>query len=244
MIKIIICFLFTVNAYGFQFYTVDLPPFSYVKGKSISGPMFEIAKLTCEQTKLDCSFHTAPWKRIMKGVKDGDIEACYVYGKNKLRKSWSYFSPPIVSSEYGFLYHESYQKPLKSYQDLKDKIIVVHEKSNTHKKIIELQKTYPNFKIQTGIDIQTILKMVANKRFSTNTYLYGNKDILLYLAKQSKFEFMKYSLKDQVVNYHFGFSKASISREKFLKFNSALTKNLKSKKFKQIYKKFNVSPGI
>jgi polar amino acid transport system substrate-binding protein len=218
---LIIC-TFSFSGKAMEFYTINLPPFSLVKGDNVSGPFHEIASKVCEISKFNCGFHSSPWKRIMSGVKSGHYNACYVVGKNKQREEWMWFSSPVVKTEYGFFSLQGHTKEVKDFKDLRGATIIVHAKSNTHRQLLKLQKKHPYFKINVHNDVLTALKMFAKKRFSAMTYLYGNKHSYLAIYKQRGESSVRYSLSDKKIFYRFGFSKKSVSKKDFQKFEEAL----------------------
>jgi polar amino acid transport system substrate-binding protein len=211
-----------------DFYTINLPPYSYVNSK-IDGPFKQVAQEVCKRSGISCSFKTAPWKRIMKQVKSGEYHACFVVGKNSSRENWMYFSDPVVETEYGFFIHSKVDNGPRSYGDLSDYNIVVHQKSNTAKKLKALKRDKGHtFKIIEEIDVDTAIKKFANKRYPENTLLYGNKDIYLYLFKNLKANNVHYLFKDKPIQYRFGFSKESVSKKDFNLFNKHLNELKKS----------------
>lgn len=210
------------QAQALDFYTIDLPPFSMVKGDNVRGPFQEIASTTCEMAKIKCTFHSSPWKRIMSSIKNGSYNACFVVGKNDKRKNWMWFSSPVVKTEYGFFTIEGHSKNLRDIRDLRGATVIVHAKSNTHRQLLKLQKKNPFFKINVHNDVLTALKMFAKKRFNSRTYLYGNKHIYLAIYKQRGESSIKYSLSDKEIFYRYGFSKKSVSESEFKKFELAL----------------------
>jgi len=239
-IRTILIFFLSTSALGLDFYTINLPPFSTVQEDKLEGPFFEVANRICNFKNMKCNFRTAPWKRIMSGVKDGSYNACYVVGKNKKRESWMMFSSPVVTTEYGFFYIPKYNAPLSTVNNLNGATIIVHAQSNTHRQLLKLQKKNPSFKISVHNDVATALKMFAKKRFGKKTYLYGNKHIYRSIYKNQGVKNVSYTLADKEIFYRFGFSKKSVFKNDFKRFEDGLQVLKRSGELKKILKKYGV----
>jgi polar amino acid transport system substrate-binding protein len=238
MLRLLV-FFFSLSSsiFAIDFYTVNLPPFSYVDN-SIKGPFKDIAIEVCKRSRLSCDFKTSPWKRIMLEVKSGNFDACFVVGKNPSRENWMYFTIPVVETEYGFFYNSKNLKKKISYNSLSNFNIIVHQKSNTAKKLQNLKrKNQYTFKIIEEIDVDTAIKKFAGNRYPKNSLLYGNKDIYSYLFKKINAKEIIYGFKDRPIKYRFGFSKKSVTQKEFHLFNNEL-KALKASGFlKKVFDK-------
>lgn len=227
-------FIFSSNSSAFQFYTVHLPPFSFINNKKIEGPMHDIAQRVCSDLKLNCSFNTSPWKRIMMNVKSGKYQACYVVGKNDERLQWMNFTIPIITTEYGFFSHNSSKSQPKRYEDLSGLSIVVHQKSNTAEKLFQLKSKGYNFKIIEEVDIHTAIRKFSNGRYPSSALFYGNKHISKYLFNEIRAKNISYAFKDREIQYRYGFSKKSVPETEFNKFNNRLIELDKSGELKKM----------
>lgn len=238
-ILLVISILISIQIKALDFHTAHLPPFSITEGR-FDGPFYIVAKKACEMAKITCHFHSSPWKRIMKEVKSGQYNACYVIGRNKDRESWMHFSSPVVQTEYGFFYiKDTHKKPL-NIEDLKSYDIVVHEKSNTHKQLLNLQKKHGGFHIVLERDVHTSLRKFARERFPKSTLLYGNKDIYFAIFKKMGVKNVRYAFKDKEIFYHYGFSKKSVTKQTLNKFETALQKLKKNGFLKKELNKYSI----
>ena len=240
-IFITLCLLFTsIYANAMSFYTVNLPPFSLVSDQQISGPFKDVASEACRIAGLKCEFKSAPWKRIMSGIKDGHYEGCFVVGKNKSRSDWMYFTTEIAETEYGFFYHTNSKRPVESKSALSGKTVIVHDKSNTHKQLLKLQQKIPSLKISVHNDINTAIKMFAKGRFGDSTLLYGNRDIIQAMYKEIGLDNVKYTFKDKPITYRFGLSKKSVKLNEFNRFDMVLRKMKASGQIKKIFASYEL----
>lgn len=93
-------------AYGteLKFNTENFAPFNYEVDGAVSGATADVVRRIYNEIKITCSLKLLPWRRTLREVKNGKAHAIFSIGWNEERTKWLYFSPPVLQTEYVFLF--------------------------------------------------------------------------------------------------------------------------------------------
>ncbi len=239
----ILTFLFASISYAADnkmlFLTQEFAPFNYsVKGK-VSGPVADIIREICKKNDLTCSFRSVVWKGAQDEVRKGRADAMFTVGWNIERTEWLYFSPSILTSEYGIFVSSDNKLSYKTESDLLGMKIGVYGPSNTSKSLYKIKE---NIKIMT-VDMRSD-DVAGFRKLSVGRVdgVYSNRYVGNHLIKTLKLQNIRYAGTHRKLKYYIAFSKKTVSKKVLDRFNKEYMALYKSGRIKKILAKYNMTP--
>lgn len=243
----ILLFMVNANAASLIFNTQDLPPFNFQVKGMIRGPVAEIIRKVCYDLSISCKLNLLPWRRAVKEVKAGKAHGLFVIGKTQKRLKWLYFSPPIISSEYGFFVNKQNSLNYKSKKDIINYKIVVYGPSNLSYSLDSIKKDMvdhklPSIEIIMFPDDINIFKMLNESSLPT-IGAYSNKDVGKTIMQELNLNNIRYAGKDKNIEYYIGFNKKNTPKQTVDKFNHKLIEFYRHGTITKILNKYRITPA-
>ncbi len=236
------------SAIELKFNTQDFSPFSYLSNGEVSGPASDIIRAVCQEIDVACSFKLGPWKKAQEEVREGKANAMFVIGWNRGRANWLYFSPQIMTTEYGFFVTK--ENPLKftEVRDLSGYKIGVFGPSNTAKSLEDLQKKMEKDKTMVAIDIDMqpddiIVFKNLNSPKRTLMAVFSNRDVGNAIIRNEKLGNLRYAGEQRKLNYYIGFSRQHNDKKLVDRFNKAFIELYSTGKIADILQRYAMKPA-
>ena len=214
----------------------ELPPFQYLKEDGDwTGWNVEVIREVCQQFDMQPEFHPFPWKRALRSVKRGEMDAIFLLYKNPKREEFLHYVPePMDFTRTVIIAMKENNIKISSLEELKAHdigVIAAYAYSREFDNFKGLKKTQCQYTKQ-------LVKMLYKGRVSLAASAEGEfRAAMKELKFENKHEVI-YVLSKRPL--HVGFSKAvgPESRVWAEKFNDALLNLKKSGRFEEIKTKF------
>jgi polar amino acid transport system substrate-binding protein len=206
-----------VTAAELIFNTQDFAPFNYGVNGVASGPVADIVRRICAETKVDCPMRVLPWRRAQQEVAEGKAHALFSIGWNAERAKTLYFSPPILNTEYGFFVRED--NPLKFAQtsDVKGYSVGVFGPSNTATALEKIKADLGgDLTIDMTPDDESAFRKASLSRVKA---VFSNRDVGYDLTKKLGITNLRYAGRQQALKYYIGFSQKFTDKKLVDQFN-------------------------
>ena len=230
---------FQVNSSDLVFYTQEFAPFNYSENGDVKGPAKAVIETVCQAASLSCSFKALPWGRAQSDVKSGEAHGLFVIGWNEGRAKWLHYSPPLMTTEYGFFVHSDDLDKISSLDDFNSRTVGVFGPSNTSKSLEKLQKSLTSMKISMTADDIAGFKKLEAKRVDA---VFSNREVGLDMVKKLGLKNVKYVMKQRELNYFIGLSKEFTDQELVDRFNGKFTELYETGEIPTVLKSFNMQP--
>jgi len=198
--------------------TQDFAPFSYEVNGVVSGPPADVIRRVCADAKITCDMRLLPWRRAQQEVEDGKAHGMFVIGWNAERAKSLHFSPPLLTTEYGFFVRED--NPLKFTQtaDVKGYVVGVFGPSNTATALGKIKAEVGDLTIDMTPDDESAFRKLSLGRVKA---VFSNRDVGYDLAKKLGITNIRYSGRQQSLKYYIGFSQKFADKKLVDQFNAA-----------------------
>jgi polar amino acid transport system substrate-binding protein len=197
--------------------TQDFAPFSYDAGGAVAGPAADVIRNVCADIKVQCTLRLLPWRRAQQEVQEGKAHGMFVIGWNAERAKWLHFSPPLLSTEYGFFVRE--ENPLKFQQntDVKGYSVGVYGPSNTATALEKIKAEIQDLAIDMTPDDEAAFKKLSLGRVQA---VFSNRDVGTDLLRKLAISNVRYAGRQQSLKYYVGFSQKFAAKELVDQFNA------------------------
>ncbi|WP_299798421.1 ABC transporter substrate-binding protein [uncultured Shewanella sp.] len=210
----------------------EFAPFSYrEQNQKITGILVEITRLACQDWPQGCEIELLPNKRAKQQFSQGLAQG-HFQGWNEERALTTWFSIPLLQTEYGF--YSPLTRPLTDLRQTPGKSIGTFGPSNTLSSLMRLDSRqvrlgFPpiNIMLASSGDEQP-LKMLQKRRFDA---YYVNKEVGAYYAKQLGMDDLYYLSSGQPIHYFIGFKMLHNDYETIKAFNHLLLKLYRAHRF-------------
>lgn len=228
---------------AFKFTTQDFAPFNYLSDGKVAGPAYEIIVKACARISASCSFELLPWIRAQQEVTEGIANGMFVIGWNQARAKILHFSPPLMSTEYGFFVRASNPLQYKDLADMQKMTVAAYGPSNTSNSLEKLRKKMIAQKLDAlRVDIRPdgdagFKKLAAGRVdavFSNREVGYG---LIARLGLENE---VRYAGKTEALDYYIGFMKAHNDPALLARLDSAITAVMTDGSAKAILDKFGM----
>jgi len=215
------------HAADLAFNTQDFAPFSYQIDGVVSGPGKELIQRICDEMKASCSFNLLPWKRAQNEVRSGKANGMFVIGWNEKRAQWLHFSPPIMTTEYGFFVKNANPLSYEQVADIEKFTVGVYGPSNTATSLEKLKKQMAEqnivpITIDMRPDDEAGFKKLARGRLDA---VFSNRDVGLALIRKLNLQdAIRYAGPSKTLKYYIGFSLEHNEKEVLEQFDAAYLK--------------------
>lgn len=201
----------------------EFAPFSYRDSKeNITGILVEMARLACQDWPQGCELELLPNKRAKQQFNQGMAHGHFL-GWNEERALTTWFSIPLLQTEYGF--YSLQNKRVSKIEQLAEKSIGVLAPSNTYESLLKIDKDLqerghsPMNIIQLASANEQPIKMLAMERF--NAY-FVNRDVGAFYADRLDINNLHYLSSREVIHYYLGFKMRHNKYETIKSFNHHL----------------------
>ena len=207
-----------VRAAELIFDTQDFAPFSYEVKGVVSGPAADVIQRICIEIKVECPMRLLPWRRAQQEVEEGKAHALFLIGWNAERAKTLYFSPPLLTTEYGFFVQTD--NPLKFTQnaDVKSYVVGVYGPSNTATALEKIKAEVGDLTIDMTPDDKAAFRKLAMGRVKA---VFSNRDVGYDIAQHLGITNVRYTGRQQSLKYYIGFSQKFTDRRLVDQFNAA-----------------------
>ena len=106
----------------------------------VAGPAAVIIQQVCKEIDATCTINLLPWKRAQEEVRSGKTNGMFVIGWNEKRAKWVHFTPPIMTTEYGFFVKADNPLSYEQFTDVQGYKVGVYGPSNTANSLEKLRK--------------------------------------------------------------------------------------------------------
>ncbi|MCW8884686.1 MAG: transporter substrate-binding domain-containing protein [Motiliproteus sp.] len=198
------------------FVTEDFPPFNYLENGQVSGATAAVVKLVCKEIQVTCEHHLLPWSRAQSRIKNGAAQGIYTIGRNPSRELWLHFSPPIISTEYGFFVHSENPVTIENAEDIRGYDVGVFGPSNTSRSLQafrgdrlnipdpELNPAESSFTILMTPGDETGFRMLPIGRVDA---VFSNRIVGWTMIRRLGLDNIRYTGGQKSLDYYIGFSK-------------------------------------
>jgi polar amino acid transport system substrate-binding protein len=207
----------TADAAVLIFNTQDFAPFNYETDGVVSGPAADIIHKVCAEMKVECPMRLLPWRRAQQEVKEGQAHGMFVIGWNAERAKWLYFSPPLLTTEYGFFVREDNPLAFKQTTDVKGYTVGVFGPSNTATSLEKIKAEVGDLTIDMTPDDKAAFKKLSLGRVRA---VFSNRDVGVGVLKALGITNVRYSGRQQSLKYYIGFSQQFTDKALVDRFNS------------------------
>lgn len=206
-----------VGAADLIFNTQDFAPFSYLANGVVSGPAAEIIRRVCADMKIVCSIRLLPWRRAQQEVEEGAAHGMFVIGWNAERAKSLFFSPALLSTEYGFFVRNDNPLVFKQNNDVKGFTIGVYGPSNTATALEKIRDEVKNLTIDLTPGDEAAFKKLSLGRVNA---VFSNKDVGNDILRKLDIKNIRYAGRQQALKYYIGFSQKFTGKKIVDQFNA------------------------
>jgi len=222
----------------------EFAPFSYQdQHKNITGILVEIARLACQNWPQGCEIELLPNRRAKQQFNQG-LAHGHFQGWNEERALTTWFSIPLLQTEYGF--YSPQTQPITTLNQTSGMDIGVFGPSNTLTSLMRIDRQQAllghspmDIMLSTSGDEQP-LKMLQKKRFDA---YYVNKEVGAYYAQQIGLHNLHYLPSGLPIRYYLGFKMKHNEYQTIKEFNHLLVRLYKNHRFDEIFAKWKMTPS-
>jgi ABC-type amino acid transport/signal transduction systems, periplasmic component/domain len=217
----------------------DIEPFYFSDGtKGIQGACFEVLEKICALEQLTCKFKIMPFRTALENLKEGTIDVMCPLADSTPRRSAYYFSADVFATAYGLYGLEKNIRNIKHYEDLIGKSISVFGPSNTE---VSLQKIneFLNHKIKINM-VPSVSKAMKNANANQSDLAYSNIDAAGTWIQRNRSALHEVPNLRDYTGYRIAFSKKTVSKEIYEKFQERIKELKQSKEFESQIEKYKV----
>jgi polar amino acid transport system substrate-binding protein len=220
--------------------TQDFAPFSYEANGAVAGPAADIIRRVCADIKVTCTLRLLPWRRAQQEVQDGQAHGMFVIGWNAPRAKWLHFSPPLMTTEYGFFVRAGDALAFKQNSDIKGYTVGVYGPSNTATALDKIKAEVTDLTIDMTPDDEAAFKKLALGRVGA---VYSNRDVGYDLLRKLDIKNVRYAGRQQSLKYYVGFSQKVTDKKVVDEFSAAFRTLHKQGVIQEILVRYRMDPA-
>ena len=218
-VAVVVALVLAQAAHGNEiiFNTQEFAPFNYSADGVAAGPVADIVRRICSDTKMSCPMRVLPWRRAQQEVAEGKAHALFSIGWNAERAKTLHFSPPLLNTEYGFFVRDD--NPLKFTQnaDVKGYTVGVFGPSNTSTALEKIKADVGDLTIDMTPDDESAFRKASLGRVRA---VFSNRDVGYDLIKKLGIANLRYTGRQQSLKYYVGFSQQFTDKKLVDQFNT------------------------
>jgi polar amino acid transport system substrate-binding protein len=235
-------------AYDLTFSCHHFEPYVTVDDKQEpQGVFVDIVHEACARVGFTYDIQLLSNRRSKAVLKTGQVNGNFPLGWNKQRDQWLYWTPPLMTVEYGIFVNSQVTRPPKTIEDLQGQTVGVFGPSNTSH---SLEKINASIKAANLKPLR--IDMVPNEDGSNMKKLnlkrldavYINKDVGFYYVKKFQLKNIQYAISHRKLLYYIGFAKEHNQKEVIAKFNKGIREVEEEGVLLYILKKWGLAPPI
>jgi len=208
---------------GMLFLMQDYPPFVVNDNGHASGPYPDIVRRACSLLARDCTLKFVPWRRAQWDVEHGQADGLFVVLRSSDREASYYFSPPLISSTFGFFVREGSPLKYAEPQDAAGWTVGVFGPSGSSRMASGLADSIvPRPQLIFEIDHITVLKKLQAGRYGERGAAFLNTDLGRALIVRHHLQGLKLAGELPPAAHHVGLSRMKLSPAEAERFLAAL----------------------
>ena len=207
----------STGAAELTFNTQDFAPFNYERNGAVAGPAADIIRKICAELRIECPMRLLPWRRAQQEVEEGKVNGMFVIGWNPARAKWLYFSPPLMTTEYGFFVRDDNPLVFKQIADVKGYTVGVYGPSNTATSLEKIKAEVGDLTIDMTPDDTAAFRKLALGRVRA---VFSNREVGLDLLRKLGIGNVRYAGRQQSLKYYVGFSQKHTDKTLVDQFNA------------------------
>lgn len=197
--------------------TQEFAPFNYSEGGVVKGPAADIIRKVCAEMRIDCPMRSLPWRRAQQEVEEGKAHGMFSIGWNAERAKWLYFSPPLLTTEYGFFVRSDNPLVFKQNTDVKGYMVGVFGPSNTSTALEKIKAEINDLTVDMTPEDEAGFKKLSLGRVQA---VFSNRDVGYDLIHKLAIGNVRYSGRQQTLKYYVGFSQKFTDKKLVDQFNA------------------------
>jgi polar amino acid transport system substrate-binding protein len=208
---------------GMLFLMQDYPPFVVNDNGHASGPYPDIVRRACSLLARDCTLKFVPWRRAQWDVEHGQADGLFVVLRTPDREALYYFSPPLLSSAFGFFVRDGSPLKYAEPQDAAGWTVGVFGPSGSSRMASGLADTIvPRPQINFEIDNLTALKKLQAGRYGAHGAAFMNVELGRALIAKHQLQGVRLAGELPPAAHHVGLSRLKLSPAEAERFHAAL----------------------
>ncbi len=223
------------------FVTQDFPPFSYRQDGQLRGAMVELIDRICVEMRRRCEHQLLPWLRAQRRVKQGVVDGLYAIGWHSAREEWLIFSPPMLSTEYGFFVHRRNPVSIGTKEDLRGYRIGVYGPSNTSRSLQAFLGESDLFEIRMTPGDEAGFRQLPVGRVDA---VYSNRAVGEAMIERLGLKDIRYAGQHRPLDYYVGFSRRYADPDMVQQFVAAFRKLQATGEINRILSGYRLQPAI
>jgi polar amino acid transport system substrate-binding protein len=220
-----------------KFNTQDFAPYNYELKGVVAGPAADVVRRICAEMKIDCPMRLLSWKRAQEEVNNGTAQGLFVVAWNKARAKTLFFSPPLVSVEYGFFVRDDNPLKFKLDSDVKGYRVGVFGPSNTSDALEQIKAEIKELTIDMTPDDESAFRKLSAGRVDA---VFSNREVGYELARTLNLKNLRYAGRQQRLKYYIGFSQRFTDKKLVDQFNAVFRDLHKRGVIKEILGKYDM----
>jgi polar amino acid transport system substrate-binding protein len=201
----------------------DYPPFVNNDNGQATGPYPDIVRRACRVLARECTLRFMPWRRAQWDVEHGQADGLFVLVRTPEREGKYYFSPPVISSSYGFFVHDPSTMKYAEPQDLAGRTIGVFGPSGSSFVVSSLTSPIaPAPQLVFEIDNLTVLKKLAAGRYGELGAGFINVELARALIRRHQLQGLRLVGELPPTGHHIGLSRSKLTPAEAEQFLGAL----------------------
>jgi polar amino acid transport system substrate-binding protein len=220
--------------------TQDFAPFNYEINGVVAGPAADIIRKVCGDIKIDCSLRLLPWRRAQEEVRNGTAHGMFVIGWNEERAKTLYFSPALLTTEYGFFVRDDNPLKFRHNSDIKGYTVGVYGPSNTATSLERIKAEIKELTIDMTPDDEAAFRKLSIARVDA---VFSNRDVGYDLIRRLGLKNLRYAGRQQSLKYYIGFSQKFTDKKLVDQFSATFRDLYKRGLIQEILAKYKMDPA-
>ena len=240
-----------VAANEFRFVTEEFYPFSYSVsepenplGSRAGGPLVEVVQLVCKRIQYHCPVAIYPWRRALTLAEQGDADGIFTVVQSPRRDRFLHVTQMLVRSRYSVFSLSSSAFTYRQPADMAGKNIGVYGPSGTSYIVSERLRSVPDTRVHLVVDNRRLLRMLKSGRFGEHGLAIINQDVARNLLKDEGLSGIHEAGELEPVSYGIGFSRRTVSNERFMVFQRALAQAVADGSVPDILRRYGLEPVV
>lgn len=238
-----------VAANELRFVTEEFYPFSYSVsepenpyGSRAGGPLVEVVQLVCRRIQYHCPVDIYPWRRAFARAEHGDADGIFVVVWSPERQRLLHITQMLVRSRYSVFSRNSNALIYRQPADMTGKTIGVYGPSGTSYVLSERLRSIPDTRVHLVVDNRRLLRMLESGRFGEDGLAVVNQAVARNLIKDEGLTGIHQAGELEPVSYGIGFSRRTVSPDRFMVFQNALAQAVADGSVPDILRRYGLEP--
>lgn len=227
------------SAKSIRFVTEPLPPYTYLNGDKVDGPMAQVLMSACARLAWDCELKIMPWRRSLQTLKNGHADGIFMLHENSDRRRNYFMSPNIIVGRYVVFERIGMRFEYKDQGSLAGHTVGAYGPSGTSQTLNEIASRH-GVDVQIESDNVTVLRKLVFGRYGNDGLALMNEAVGLYLLKHENLEGLQEAGEVEQFHYGIGLSRRTMTAQLSQQFNKVITEMCVSGEISQILARFEM----